>query len=121
VASTEHLDGGRRFDVVIDATGVIAAIEDGLRHVKPGGSFLQFGVASHRATAVVSPFKIYNEEVTVVGSMAVLKSYDRACELAAEADIGLGSLVSGHFPLKDYSDVLERARRGEGYKLHVIP
>ncbi len=41
-----HLDDASRFDVVMDATGVIAAIEDGLRRVRPGGTFLQFGVAS---------------------------------------------------------------------------
>jgi 2-desacetyl-2-hydroxyethyl bacteriochlorophyllide A dehydrogenase len=119
VASAEDLEVARRFDVVIDASGVVKAIEDGLRRVRPGGTFLQFGVAPAGSMANVSPFKIYNEEISVVGSMAVLKSYDRACELAVEADLGLGALVSGQFSLKDYADVLERARRGDGYKLQV--
>lgn len=121
LAGTDDLDEGRRFDVVMDATGVIAAIEDGLRRVRPGGTFLQFGVASNSATAKVSPFRIYNEEITVIGSMAVLKSYDRACELTTEADLGLHALVSGQYPLKDYPEVLERARHGDGYKLQVVP
>ena len=121
LASADHLDGGRRFDVVMDATGVIAAIEDGLQRVRPGGTFLQFGVASNRATAKVSPFKIYNEEITVIGSMAVLKSYDRACELTTEVDLRLQALVSGQYPLKDYAEVLKRARHGDGYKLQVVP
>jgi 2-desacetyl-2-hydroxyethyl bacteriochlorophyllide A dehydrogenase len=120
VASADELEG-RRFEVVIDATGVIAAIEDGLRRVRPAGTFLQFGVASAGATASVSPFKIYNEEITVVGSMAVLKSYDRACDLATEVDLGLGALVSGQYPLQDYAQVLARARHGDGYKLQVVP
>ena len=58
----------------------------------------------------MSPFKIYNEEITVIGSMAVLKSYDRACDLATEVDLGLLALVSGQYPLEDYPEVLERAR-----------
>ena len=121
LASAEHIDGGRRFDVVMDATGVIAAIEDGLRRVRPGGTFLQFGVASNHATAKVSPFKIYNEEITVIGSMAVLKSYDRACDLTTEVDLRLHALVSGQYPLEDYAEVLKRARHGDGYKLQVVP
>lgn len=121
VPNTADFDPDRRFDVVIDATGVIAAIEDGLRWVRPGGTFLQFGVASHAASANVSPFKIYNEEVTLVGSMAVVKSYDRACDFAIEADLGLNELVSGQYALKDYAEALERARRGDGYKLQVLP
>ncbi|HUB68925.1 MAG TPA: zinc-dependent alcohol dehydrogenase family protein [Acidimicrobiales bacterium] len=121
VASADDLDRGARFDIVMDATGVIPAIEDGLRRVRPSGTFLQFGVASAGAFAKVSPFKIYNEEVTVVGSMAVLKSYDRACDLAAEADLGLLALVSDQAPLKDYPEILQRAREGDGYKLQVLP
>jgi len=121
LASADQLDADRRFDVVMDATGVIAAIEDGLRRVRPSGTFLQFGVASNNATAKVSPFRIYNEEITVIGSMAVLKSYDRACDLTTEADLGLHALVSGQFPLEDYPEVLEKARKGDGYKLQVLP
>jgi threonine dehydrogenase-like Zn-dependent dehydrogenase len=119
--SAEHLGAGQRFDVVMDATGVIAAIEDGLRRVRPSGTFLQFGVASNSATAKVSPFKIYNEEINVIGSMAVLKSYDRACDLTTEVDLRLPSLVSGQYPLRDYGEVLKRARHGDGYKLQVVP
>jgi threonine dehydrogenase-like Zn-dependent dehydrogenase len=69
----------------------------------------------------VSPFKIYNEEITVVGSMAVLKSYDRACDLVTEVDLGLRALVSGQYALQDYAQVLARARHGDGYKLQVVP
>jgi 2-desacetyl-2-hydroxyethyl bacteriochlorophyllide A dehydrogenase len=119
-SSGEELEG-KRFEVVMDATGVIAAIEDGLGRVRPGGTFLQFGVASAGAMASVSPFKIYNEEITVIGSMAVLKSYDRACDLATEADLGLHALVSGRYPLDEYPTALGRARHGDGYKLQVVP
>jgi 2-desacetyl-2-hydroxyethyl bacteriochlorophyllide A dehydrogenase len=121
VAAADHLDAARSFDVVVDATGVIPAIEDGLQRVRPGGTFLQFGVAPADASASVSPFKIYNTEIAIVGSMAVLKSYDRACDLVIEADLGLGELVSDQFALKDYAYALDRARRGEGYKLQVVP
>ncbi len=34
------------WDVVIDCTGAVAAIEDGLSRVRRGGTFLQFGVAA---------------------------------------------------------------------------
>jgi len=121
IESSKQLDGHRQFDLVIDATGVIAAIEDGLRWVRPGGTFMQFGVASPVATSRLSPFRIYNDEITMVGSMAVLKSYDRACDLVTEADLDLKALVSDQFSLKDYPEALEKARRGEGYKLQVLP
>jgi 2-desacetyl-2-hydroxyethyl bacteriochlorophyllide A dehydrogenase len=121
VASGDQLQRPDGFDVVMDATGVVAAIEDGLTRVKRGGTFLQFGVTASEATAKVSPFRIYNDEITLVGSMAVLESYERACDLAAEADLGLDRLISDQLPLSAYSEALERARRGDGYKLQVRP
>jgi 2-desacetyl-2-hydroxyethyl bacteriochlorophyllide A dehydrogenase len=121
VARGDELDSPKGYDVVIDATGVIAAIEDGIRRVRRGGTFLQFGVAAPDARASISPYRIYNDEITVVGAMAVLESYDRACDLAIEADLGLLRLVSDQLPLGAYVDALGRARRGEGYKIHVLP
>lgn len=121
VASGSELDPPVGYDVVMDATGVIAAIEDGIVRVRRGGTFLQFGVAAVTATANISPYRIYNDEITVVGAMAVLESYDRACDLAIELELGLTRLVSDELPLESYVDALGRAKRGEGYKIQVRP
>jgi 2-desacetyl-2-hydroxyethyl bacteriochlorophyllide A dehydrogenase len=121
VATGEELDTSRGYDVVMDATGVIAAIEDGMKRVGRGGTFLQFGVAPAQETANVSPFRIYNDEITVVGAMAVLESYERALDLTTTVDLGLSRLVSDQLPLGEYEEALGRVRRGEGYKTQVLP
>lgn len=54
--SADQFDQPRGFDVVIDCTGVVAAIKDGLKHVMPGGTFLQFGVANQDAKVEIEPF-----------------------------------------------------------------
>ncbi len=68
----------RGWDVVIDCTGAGPAIADGLNRVGKGGTFLQFGVASYDTRATIEPYKIYNQEITITGSMAVLHSFERA-------------------------------------------
>ena len=83
--SAQEFDYPRGFDVVIDCTGVTAAIKDGLKHVMPGGTFLQFGVANEGAKVEIEPFWIYNKEITIVGSVAVLHSFDRAGHLFGHA------------------------------------
>ncbi|WP_445277913.1 zinc-binding dehydrogenase, partial [Streptomyces sp. DSM 41033] len=82
-ARAEELDRPGGWDVVIDATGNAAAIQDGLGRVAKGGTFLQFGVADYATTAVIEPYRIYNQEITITGSMAVLHSYERAAALFA--------------------------------------
>lgn len=121
VVSADELDSPEGFDLVIDATGVVSAIEDGLTRVRRGGTFLQFGVAPAGAAAAMSPFRLYNDEVTMVGAMAVLHSYDRAYDLAIEGNLDLASLVSETLPLDAYSDAAQLTRSGRGYKIQVAP
>ncbi|MCW2641892.1 MAG: putative zinc-binding dehydrogenase, partial [Dactylosporangium sp.] len=71
VTAADELDAPRGWDVVVDCTGVAAAITDGLRRVGRGGTFLQFGVANYDARVSIEPYKIYNQEITITGSMAV--------------------------------------------------
>ncbi len=82
-ASADELDRPRGWDLVIDATGNAQAIQDGLGRVGKGGTFLQFGVSDYVARATIEPYRIYNQEITITGSMAVLHSYERAAALFA--------------------------------------
>jgi threonine dehydrogenase-like Zn-dependent dehydrogenase len=109
------------WDVVIDCTGVVAAIEDGLTRVRRGGVFQQFGVAPTEATASYSPFGIYNDEISVVGSMAVLHSYARAVEMFAAGALVADRMVSHAYALEDYGEALDTFRAGTGRKLQIRP
>ena len=105
---------------MIDCTGVVAAIEDGLGRVRRGGTFLQFGVANSTAVASWSPFEIYNNEITIAGSMAVLHSFERAAELFAAGVLDAGSIITDRIPLEQYPEALDRFRRGLGTKTQIV-
>jgi len=111
----------RGWEVVIDCTGVVAAIEDGLTRVRRGGTFQQFGVAPTDAQARFSPFRVYNDELHVVGSMAVLNSYSRAVEMFAAGAIRADRMVSHAYGLDDYSEAMAAFRSGRGRKLQIRP
>lgn len=119
--SADEFDRARGWELVIDATGVAAAIADGLSRVAPGGTFLQFGVSSYATRVEIEPYRIYNKEITITGSMAVLHSYERAAELFASGVLDPAVFISDRFPLSDYATALEQFRRGQGRKLQVLP
>ncbi len=119
VASADEL--GRPFEVVIDCTGVVAAIEDGLSRVRKGGTFLQFGVAEENAEARFSPFRVYHDEITIVGSMAVLHSFERAGELFAGGALDADTMITHRLPLDEYPAALAAFRAGQGLKTQVLP
>lgn len=110
-----------RWDVVIDCTGNVRAIEDGLSRVKAGGTFEHFGVAPAEAVANYSPFRVYRDEISIVGSMAVLNSFGRAVELFEAGAIKPGPMISHSFILDEYADALQMFRDGTGRKLQIRP
>ena len=121
VGSADELDRPRGWDNVIDCTGVVAAIEDGLPRVIRGGTFQQFGVANETATARFSPYTVYNQEIRIIGSMAVLHSYERAVQLFAEGVLKPDVMISDRKPLDDYPAALDQVRAGVGRKIQVCP
>lgn len=109
------------FDCVIDATGVPKAIETAFKAVKRGGKFMVFGVAPSEARVALSPFGIYNDEITIVGSMAVLHSYQQAVDLVSGGAINTEAMLTEAFPLEKFSHALDQVRQGKGLKTQILP
>ena len=110
-----------RFDVAVDATGAPPAIEAAFGALRRGGRLMVFGVAHADASVALSPFRIYNDEITIVGSMAVLNSFGPAVELMAAGAIDAKAMLTHDFPLDGFGDALATVRRGEGVKSQVLP
>jgi 2-desacetyl-2-hydroxyethyl bacteriochlorophyllide A dehydrogenase len=121
VTSADELDRPRGWELVVDATGAGPAIQDGLSRVAPGGTFLQFGVASYATKVSIDPYRIYNKEITITGSMAVLHSFERAADLFAGGVLDPDIFISDRLPLADYAEAIARVRRGAGRKIQVLP
>ncbi|WP_425835334.1 zinc-dependent alcohol dehydrogenase family protein [Streptomyces fractus] len=120
-ANPDELDRPTGWDVVIDATGNGAAIQDGLGRVAKAGTFLQFGVADYATRVTIDPYRIYNQEITITGSMAVLHSYERAAELFAGGVLDPSVFISDRLPLDNYPQALDQFASGVGRKIVVVP
>jgi NADPH2:quinone reductase len=109
------------FDCVIDVTGVARVIEGAFAAVRRGGKLLVFGVAPDKARISLSPFRIYNDEITVLGSMAVLYSFGPALNLLSSGTIDTAGMLTAALPLEDFPDAISMVRRGEGVKTQILP
>ncbi len=115
--SAAELDRPGGWEIVIDATGAAPAIEDGLTRGRRGGTFLLCGVAAADATATFSPFRVYNDEVRIIGSMAVLHSFERAARLLERGVIAGDTMLTHTFGLDDHADAVAAFHGGEGLKI----
>ena len=78
-----------------------------------------FGVTSGDATVSLSPFRIYNDEITVLGSMAVLNSFGAAADLMAAGAIDTAPLLGPPFALSSSPRPWPASAAGEGIKVQV--
>jgi 2-desacetyl-2-hydroxyethyl bacteriochlorophyllide A dehydrogenase len=115
------LDEPLGFNCVIDATGVPAVIENAFTAVKRGGKLMIFGVAPAEARISLSPFRIYNDEITVIGSMAVLFSFQPALDLISAGVVNTEAMLTTAFPLEDFPKALDMVRYGRGVKTQILP
>jgi 2-desacetyl-2-hydroxyethyl bacteriochlorophyllide A dehydrogenase len=112
---------GARFGIAVDATGVPEAIETAIGLLGRGGRMLVFGVAPATAAIRVSPFRVYNDELTIVGSMAVLRSFGQAVDLLTSGAVDPGPLLAEPLPLRRFGAAVSHVRAGEGIKWHIRP
>ena len=118
-ASTTSTD--ERFEIAVDATGVPAVVDGVAALLDRGGRLLVFGVTPAEATMSLSPFRVYNDEITVTGSMAILRSFAPAVELIGGGVIDPRPLLSAPLPLEEFGEALHRVRAGQGIKWHIRP
>ena len=110
-----------RFEIAVDATGVPAVVDGVTGLLDRGGRLLVFGVSPAEASISLSPFRVYNDEITVTGSMAILRSFAPAVELIGSGVIDPRPLLSEPLPLAEFGEALHRVRTGQGIKWHIKP
>ncbi len=109
------------WEVVVDCTGSLGAIRDGLSRVSPGGIFHQFGVTEVDAKVEYEPFRVYNKEITITGTMSLVHSFDRAGELLASGLLQPDVMISHRFDLDQYGRAIEQFKSGIGRKITMEP
>jgi threonine dehydrogenase-like Zn-dependent dehydrogenase len=109
----------RGFGVVIDATGAPAVIEGAFRYLRPRGTYLQFGVAPNHARISVSPYDIFRNDWTIVGSFALCYTFLPAIDWLASGAIDIAPLVSHVAPMHEFASVFQQFAAGQTLKVHV--
>jgi threonine dehydrogenase-like Zn-dependent dehydrogenase len=109
------------FAVVIDATGVPAVIEQALRFLKPRGQYLQFGVAPQGVTVQWSPYEIFRNDWTIIGSFALCYTFQPAIAWLVNRVVDITPLVSHTLPLADFPCGFQDFADGHTLKVHLRP
>jgi len=109
----------RGFDNVIEATGVAKVAELALNAVKQRGKLLIFGVCPPGEKAGFDVYRIYSDEITIIGSMSLLNSYGSAVDILNAGAIDVDRMVTHTFPIDKFPEAIRTVRFGTGLKVQV--
>jgi len=107
----------RKFDVVIEATGVPGGIADALGHVKPKGVVI--AKSTFRGMAKIDLSSLVVNEIRLIGSRC--GSFVKALDFLEREPVVLEEMVDAEFPLEDAGKAFERAKDPETIKVLLSP
>jgi 2-desacetyl-2-hydroxyethyl bacteriochlorophyllide A dehydrogenase len=108
-------------DVVIEASGNAAAAEWTFALVRRGGTVLLFGVYPEHEQISVTPFRVNEDELRIVGSLNNPNTHQRAIDLLASGRVNAGGLITHRLELAQLSDALVRENFPGAGKITVHP
>jgi threonine dehydrogenase-like Zn-dependent dehydrogenase len=109
-------------ELVIDATGSTTAIETAVQRTAPGGTMLVFGVSTPGAKASLAPYDIYEREITIRGSKAILHTFPSAVDTVRRHASRFKPLIfSAEYPLQRFNSALAMLQSGLAVKVVIQP
>lgn len=108
-------------DVVIESAGRLETAELAVKLARRGGTVLQFGMVSPDRLAKISPYDVYDKELTIRGSFVNPFTQARAIELLASKQIDVMPLITHRFTLDDSAEAFQTAQGKEAAKILIIP
>src|SRR6267378_227501 len=112
-------DVAGEFDAFIDCSGSSAAIDAGVRSVRPAGSVVLVGMGADELKLPLGV--IQQRELLVTGTFRYANTWPTAIDLVASGRVSLDDLVTGEYGLADAEQALTAARDPQSIKAVIRP
>lgn len=109
------------FDVVIEAAGVKATVEQSIKVARRGASVVWFGVSPQGTQAAIEPHEVFRKELQISGSFINPHTHARAVKLVGTGAVQVEPLISHRFPLGKIHEALAVHASGDASKVMFIP
>ncbi|MDF2721394.1 MAG: alcohol dehydrogenase [Paenibacillus sp.] len=110
---------GQTYDIVVDATGIPNVAQKALEHMGRTAKYLQFGVVPPHSKLIVDPFRLYNEDWTIIGSMAINHTFVPAFRWLCSGRFNLLPLISKTISLDEAASFFAGPKSPEWYKVQI--
>lgn len=112
------------FDIVTEATGNPAVVEAMPQYAAVGGKILIFGVAPEDAMVKISPYDIFQRDLSVVGSFSLNGTIPQALAWLEANQVKVGPIISHRLPIESLGQALkykEHPGMAGSLKVLIVP
>ena len=112
------------FDIVAEATGIPGVVEAMPQYAAVGGKLLIFGVAPEDATVRLSPYDIFQRDLSVIGSFSLNGTIPLALSWLESGRVKVQPLISHRLPIEELNKALEYKEHpgmGNALKVLIVP
>jgi len=115
VALVRSLHDGLGADLVVDATGVSAALEQGMALVRPGGAIAKVGWGPQPLGFTIDP--LVKRAVTLYGCYShTWSTWESVLRLFASGVLEPERVIGGVYPIDDWEEAFSAMQRGDNVK-----
>ncbi len=107
--------------VVIDNVGISPTIEEGLRSLQKGGTFILAGINTDARQIPMSPSEITARGLKIRGVFLNPSTFSKALQVMPDIGIDCSSLIAKEFPLADIEKAFKATQSKEAVKIVVNP
>jgi threonine dehydrogenase-like Zn-dependent dehydrogenase len=102
------------FDLVVEAAGATAAVQEAVSRVRRGGKVVLIGLPPHGQTAALAVDDLVNNDLTLIGSFSYTPaSWRGVLALLNSGQLQPGWLITHRYPLASWEEAVQ-ALRGVG-------
>jgi len=114
---------GDGVDLAIVSTGNEKALSQAFRSVRKGGRILLFGAPSQGASYQLNVSDLFSRQIMLMSSYSCVEAeIDEAIRLVSEKRLGLRTLISDRFKLRDSEEAMEFAKTSKtAIKTIIVP
>jgi L-iditol 2-dehydrogenase len=119
VAFVKSLGDGFGADLVVDCSGVSAALQQSLAMVRPNGIITKIGWGPQPLNFSLDP--LVGKAVTLQGSFShTYSTWERVLGLLSSGQINLNPVIGGLYPLGDWENAFSRMDAGDNVKSVLV-
>ena len=107
------------FDVVFEAAGVSAALDQALNSIEKTGVLVQVGVHNADAKATFNPFLVFDREFRFIGSNSCAEKFPAAAELMPDIKEDVSHLLGTSFPVWNFGEAIQSMEAGCAVKTQL--